>query len=201
MEPGSGPCLSRPLLGADVRHHRVLPPLSRPPELQDVALVPVPVRRGRQLQHPEGPAVVGRASSPPPPVFRRRRRRSLAHEARALVRSRGVDLRSRQFTDPYAAHPRPRQVPRAPCPQSLRRSHSHPPGGFLLRPRRAPRGDGAFTRHFGNADARLGFLHLDGGARSQHLHHQLPLPSHREAQVRDHRHQQEQPGSRVPDHG
>jgi hypothetical protein len=63
---GSG-SLRRALLRADVLHHRRLPPLLRPPQLQDEPLVPVRAGVRRRHRGAEGPALVGGSPPPPPP--------------------------------------------------------------------------------------------------------------------------------------
>src|SRR5437899_4392840 len=71
--PPRPPALWGDLLRPNVRYHRGLPPLLRPPLVQDEPAVPVPLGLPGLQRHAEGAAVVGRPPPAAPPPLRHRR--------------------------------------------------------------------------------------------------------------------------------
>ncbi len=112
---------------ADVRGHRVLPPLLLAPHVQDQPVVPVRDGVCRPVEFAKGCVVVGGASPQPSQVLRPALGCTLTDPKRLLVLPRAVVGRPRHQRDRLQPDPRPRQVPGVgPAQQVL----GDPPGGF-----------------------------------------------------------------------
>ena len=179
--------LPGPVLGPHVRHHGRLPPLFRPPHLQDEPGLPVRPRLHRRLLGPERPLVVGRQPPGPPPLFRYGQGRPLAVVRRFLLVPHGLDIERRLRGSSLQEHRRFRQVPRTPVARpphhrrAVRPGAGHVPRGRLERPvdRIFPEHGGPLPRHLHDQflHAPLGLPALPhGGHEPQHAHLRAPHP-------------------------
>ncbi len=165
----------RALRHPDVLHHRRLPPVLLPSELQDGA--GGPVRHGLRGHHrrTEGTAVVGQPPPCPPPLHRSRRGRALS-PGRLLVEPRRLDPVHRVQGDRPERHQRLRLLSRVAPPRAVQLGRTVDAGHRLLR-----------DRGVGRPADRL--LPVDGAAVARHLPGQLGGPPVRPAAVRHPRHQ------------
>src|SRR4029453_10706057 len=170
---------ARALLRADVGGDDRIPPVLRPPLVQDVPGLPVPAGLLRRDLGPEGRPVVGGESPAPPSGVGPAGRSPLPAAGRFLVEPRGLDPLRPLLGDARGGDPRLRPLPGAPVPEPLVPPPSVSPGGGAVPDRRLPaRGLGFFREH----PAPL----------ARHLHHQLAEPRLRLAALPDDRHQPEQ---------
>ena len=187
LEPVCRGASRRPLRGANVRDHSLLPPLFLASRVPHVAWLAVRVCRARRLRRAARAVVVGCAPSPSPRALRPARRRPLGPAGRLPAKPHGLVPGARELRHAHAPGPRPRALSRAPLARPLRRGRA----GCTLRGTvdtwRVARGRPPVAGHQRLAARRMGLLHLDRRAVPLDFRHQLAGALLGHATLRDER--------------